>query len=43
LNGAKDKIMIRPAKHKNSQVIDPEDMHDFWNGWILIDGDGKKL
>lgn len=41
LNPHADKIMIRPAKHKNSQVIDPAVMHNLWKNWILIDGDGK--
>lgn len=43
LNRNKDKIMIRPAKHKNSQVIKPEVMHDLWQEWVLIDGEGKKI
>lgn len=40
LNRNEDKIMIRPAKHKNSQVIDPEVMHDLWQDWVLIDENG---
>lgn len=43
LNETEDKIMIRPAKHKNSQIIEPEMMHDLWNGWVLIDGNGKRI
>ncbi len=43
LNPGEDKIMIRPAKHKNSQVIDPAVMHDLWEKWVLIDGDGKVI
>lgn len=41
LNGNRDKIMIRPAKHKNSQQIIPKEMHDLWKNWILIDQEGR--
>ena len=43
LNGRGDKISIRPAKHKNSQVIDPVRMHELWEGWVLVDEKGKVL
>ena len=43
LNGRKDRLAIRPAKHKNSQTIDPERMHELWEGWVLIDEKGKVL
>ena len=43
LNRTKDKIMIRPAKHKNSQVIDPAKMHELWEGWVLADEKGRVL
>ena len=43
LNPRKDKIMIRPAKHKNSQVIDPERMHELWEDWVLVDEKGQVL
>lgn len=43
LNRNEDKIMIRPAKHKNSQVIEPDVMHDLWQGWVLIDGEGRMV
>ena len=43
LNGREDQLLIRPAKHKNSQVIDPERMHELWEGWTLIDEKGKVL
>ncbi len=42
LNGHGDKLMIRPAKHKNTQVFDREQMADLWKGWILIDEQGRK-
>lgn len=40
LNPNPDKIMIRPAKHKNSQQIIPEEMHKLWNNWAVIDEKG---
>lgn len=43
LNGREDKITIRPAKHKNSQVIDPARMHALWEDWVLIDEKGSVL
>lgn len=41
LNPASDKLMIRPAKHKNGQVIEPENMKELWKGWVLIDEAGR--
>ena len=41
LNDSPDKIMIRPAKHKNSQQIIPETMHELWENWVLIEGNGR--
>lgn len=41
LNPSKDKIMIRPAKHKNGQNVGMERMQELWEGWKLIDGEGK--
>lgn len=43
LNGNPDKIMIRPAKHKNSQQIIPEEMHKLWENWVLIDEKGRLI
>lgn len=43
LNGNPEKIMIRPAKHKNSQQIIPEEMHELWKGWVLIDERGRVI
>lgn len=40
LNPSKDKIMIRPAKHKNGQDVGMERMQELWEGWKLIDGEG---
>ena len=43
LNPSKDKIMIRPAKHKNGQDVGMERMQELWEGWKLIDGEGKTV
>ena len=43
LNPRTDKLMIRPAKHKNSQMIDPERMHALWEDWVLVDEEGRVL
>lgn len=43
LNPNPDKIMIRPAKHKNSQQIVPEQMHDWWKGWTIFDEKGNLI
>lgn len=41
LNSNPDKIMIRPAIHKNSQVFVKEEMQDLWPGWVFVDAQGK--
>lgn len=43
LNPNPDKIMIRPAKHKNSQGVDPEKLHELWEGWEILDGEGRAV
>ena len=43
LNPNPDKIMIRPAKHKNSQGVDPEKLHELWEGWMILDGEGRAV
>lgn len=40
LNGNEDKIMIRPAVHKNTQVFEPAKMYELWKNWIFIDKEG---
>jgi len=39
----RDKIMIRPARHKNSQSAAPELILPLWPGWTLIDNEGSIL
>ncbi len=41
LNGNREKVMIRPWIHKNTQKFDPERMHDLWAGWVLMDHKGN--
>lgn len=41
LNANMEKIMIRPSIHKNSQVFEPERMHDLWRGWVLLNNKGE--
>ena len=43
LNKNEGKIMIRPAKHKNSQIIKTEEMQDLWKNWILVDENGTRI
>lgn len=43
LNGAKDKIMLRPSIHKNTQVCVPEQMKSLWAGWTLVSPAGTVL
>ena len=43
LNKNEDKVMIRPARHKNSQVVDPSLLLPLWPGWTLVDHEGKVL
>ncbi len=40
LNAHRDKIMIRPSIHKNTQVCVPEQMKELWTGWILVTPQG---
>lgn len=41
LNKNKDKIMIRPTIHKNSQVYDKDLMASLWTEWIFFNPEGK--
>lgn len=41
LNAGEDKIQVRPSVHKNTQTYEPESMHDYWKGWILVDRAGN--
>ncbi len=41
LNARDDRILIRPLRHKNTQIPDPEEMRDLWKGWTFVDKDGR--
>lgn len=41
LNANRDKIMIRPSIHKNTQTCMPEQMKELWKGWTLITPEGE--
>ncbi|SHI02998.1 Glycosyl transferase family 11 [Butyrivibrio fibrisolvens DSM 3071] len=40
LNARPDKIMIRTYKMRNNQDVVEDLMHDYWQGWVLIDENG---
>lgn len=42
LNPNENKIMIRPAIHKNTQTFDAPVMFELWQGWSFIDKDGRE-
>ncbi len=41
LNGNKEKIIIRPTIHKNTQKFDKQEMEDWWRGWHFVSPEGK--
>lgn len=41
LNPNREKVMIRPFIHKNSQKFEPEKMHEWWKEWVLLDNKGN--
>jgi hypothetical protein len=41
LNKRPDKEVIRTFTMRNNQQCDPDKMHDYWKGWILMDKDGQ--
>lgn len=43
LNRNQEKVMIRPSIHKNTQIFDPQRMHELWENWVLIDNRGNVL
>ncbi|MDR0221281.1 MAG: alpha-1,2-fucosyltransferase [Lachnospiraceae bacterium] len=36
-----EKIIIRPARHKNTQTIAPAELLPLWPGWVLVDSEGR--
>ncbi len=43
LNKRPDKTIIRTYKMRNNQPVDPDTMHDYWKGWILMDEKGSMI
>jgi len=41
LNKRQDKTVIRTYKMRNNQPVQPDIMHDYWKGWILMDEKGS--
>ena len=41
LNKRTDHEVIRTFTMRNNQHCEPDIMHDYWDGWILMDNDGK--
>ncbi len=41
LNKRVDHEVIRTFTMRNNQHCEPDIMHDYWDGWILMDKDGK--
>ena len=41
LNSRSDREIIRTYKMRNNQPVQPDIMHDYWKGWILMDEKGS--
>ncbi len=41
LNPHRDKLMIRPLHHDNYEMSSPEEIHQNWEGWVLLDAAGE--
>lgn len=41
LNPDPKAVKVRPFRHRNNQIPDPEKMHVYWKGYALVDRDGK--
>lgn len=39
--GTGDGISVRPSIHKNTQIYNADDMHEWWKGWTIIDPSGN--
>ena len=40
LNRHRDKLMIRPLHHDNYETASPEEIHENWRGWALLNAVG---
>ena len=43
LNARDPRILIRPLRHRNNQIPDPDQMRDYWKGWTLVDRNGEAV
>jgi len=43
LNANKEKIVIRPLKHRNNQAYDRDEMEKLWPGYILLDSESSQI
>ncbi len=43
LNAREPRLLLRPLRHRNNQIPDPEKMRDYWKGWTFVDTDGRVL
>ncbi|WP_026650914.1 alpha-1,2-fucosyltransferase [Butyrivibrio proteoclasticus] len=41
LNKRPDMEVVRTATMRNNQKCDPDIMHDYWKGWLLVDNKGQ--
>lgn len=41
LNPRDNALRIRPFRHRNNQIPEADKMHDYWQGYVLIDRDGS--
>ncbi len=41
LNTHRDKLMIRPLHHDNYEMSSPEEIHQNWEDWVLLDAAGE--
>ena len=41
LNANEQKIIVRPAIHKNGQIFIRKEMEELWQGWRFIDSRGQ--
>ena len=41
LNHREPRILIRPLRHRNNQIPNPDEMRDYWKGWTLVERSGE--
>ncbi len=43
LNPNQDKIMVRPLHHDNYETSSPEEVHENWEDWVLLNAAGETV